>query len=419
MMKKALTVFMASTLALTTGISAASAAPSFDFKSNFTLSVKFKDVSHDDWSLRFVTEMSTKRVISGYEDGTFRPSANVSKEEALIMTIRAMGLSEQAKSLPGEIKLDLPDADAVSTWARPYMQLALTKGLIDAKTTLDPRAHADREWTTEMVVRALGLQAEAEKHMNDTLTFRDAAEIDAEARGYIAVAAEKQIITGYEDRTFKPNKPVKRNELAVILCNAEHLFDYDRDRQEQSAGQLQGAFKGVTGTKLSFISLTGTEVSYELASNHFVFLGNKISTLTDLKAGMWIRVLLNAENRIVFVQGKEAAPDLKEIQQKARGTVSAFVAPTATATGSVTLTMPSSRPGHLEPDQVRANPDLEEALQKDTRTTTERTITLPVAPGATVKQNGVAKAFTDITVGSYVELGILNNTVLAVNVLAR
>lgn len=299
------------------------------------------------------------------------------------------------------------------------MQLALTKGLIDAKTTLDPRAHADREWTTEMVVRALGLQAEAEKHMNDTLTFRDAAEIDAEARGYIAVAAEKQIITGYEDRTFKPNKPVKRNELAVILCNAEHLFDYDRDRQEQSAGQLQGAFKGVTGTKLSFISPTGTEVSYELASNHFVFLGNKISTLTDLKAGMWIRVLLNAENRVVFVQGKEAAPDLKEIQQKARGTVSAFVAPTATATGSVTLTMPSSRPGHLEPDQVRANPDLEEALQKDTRTTTERTITLPVAPGATVKQNGVAKAFTDITVGSYVELGILNNTVLAVNVLAR
>ncbi|HCY37971.1 MAG TPA: hypothetical protein DHV24_12625, partial [Candidatus Margulisbacteria bacterium] len=50
--------------------------------------------------------------------------------------------------------------------------------------------------------------------------FTDEAEIPAWARGYVAAAVEKGVINGYEDRTFRAGQQINRSEIAVMLMRA-------------------------------------------------------------------------------------------------------------------------------------------------------------------------------------------------------
>jgi DNA uptake protein ComE-like DNA-binding protein len=400
-MKKKMTALLALSLVSSLGATSAFATmpdkndrADFQVKGSFKYAVKFNDVSRDDWAIRFITEMNSKGVINGYGDGKFQPSNNVSHEEAIVMTVRAMGLTNEANALSKDITLDLTDASTVSDWAKPYVALAIEKGFLDAKTALAPQASADREWTTELVVRAMGLNDEAKTHMQDTLNFNDAKEIDADAVGYIAVAAEKKIITGYTDHTFQPHKPVKRNELAVILCNAEHLFEYDTDRQQQTQGQLQGSLKTVSATELTFTTATKQEVTYKVASQSYVFLGNQIAQWSDLKPNMWVRVLLNQNGEIVFAQAKQATPDPVEIESFASGKVMAYTAPTANAAGSIAI-----------------------IKDKDRQKNANRVLTLPVAKDVKVLLNGELGKTTTLKTEDNVRLIVIDNTVIQINVL--
>lgn len=419
-MKKTATLLLAATLATTLGVSSASATMpakdenykgQFAVKGHFQFSQKFKDVSMNDWALRYITEMSSKGVISGYGNGEFRPSANVSHEEAIIMTIRAMGLADEAQKLDPKTVLNIDDAVNVSPWARQYVALAIQKGFVDTDQALYPTQQADRQWVTELIVRAAGLQKEADAHMHDTLKFNDTRNIDETTVGYIAVALEHKIISGYTDNTFQPYKAVQRNELAVMLTNADNLFDYDSDRQEQTQGQLQGMFKGLTSTGLVFETPAHQQIEYKFATNYYVFLGNKIATKSDLKTNMWVRVLLNQNGEVVFVQARDAAPKLEEIQISTSGKVSSFTAPGTNTFGSITLTQTYRIEDHK---RGKGHDKNEHTGHNDNDKIIEKQITLPVAPNATVKLDGATKAFTDVQVGKEVKVGIVNNVVLAI-----
>ncbi|MBL0387673.1 S-layer homology domain-containing protein [Tumebacillus sp. ITR2] len=391
-MKKKITALLALTLVSTLGASSAFATmpdkndrPDALIKGTFKYATKFQDVTLDDWAIRFVTEMNAKGVINGYGDGRFLPSNNVTHEEAIVMTVRAMGLGDEAQAVSPNLTLDLTDAAQVSDWAKPYVSLALQNGFLDAKTALNPQGNADREWTTELVVRAMGLSDEAQAHMKDTLAFNDAKEIDASAVGYVAVAADHKIINGYNDHTFQPNKPVARNELAVILCNAEHLFDYNADRQHQAQGQLQGVLKTITAAGITFSTQTKGDVTYKVAAQSYFFLNNKIAEWSDFKPGMNVRVLLNQNGEVVFAQAKDVAPSLEEIENFAKGKVIGYTAATATAEGSISIN-------------------------------NNKSLTLPVAKDAKVLLNGVAGQISTVKVNDSVRLVILDNTVIQINV---
>ncbi|KEO84402.1 S-layer homology domain-containing protein [Tumebacillus flagellatus] len=388
-MKKRLSAWLALTLLSSLGASSAFATmpakndqPDFLSKGHFQYAMKFQDVTNDDWAIRFITEMNAKGVINGYGDGRFLPSHNVTHEEAIVMTVRAMGLGDQAEALAIDLPLDLTDSAQVSDWAKPYISLALQHGFLDAKTALNPQGFADREWTTELVVRAMGLGVEAQAHLHDTLSFTDASTIDADAVGYVSVASENKIITGYNDRTFQPNKPVARNELAVILCNAEHLFDYDTQRQQQTQGQLQGSLKTVSTGSLTLTTRTHGDVTYKVAAQSYFFLDNKLAAWSDFQPGMNVRVLLNASGEIVFAQAKKQTPTLEEIENFSKGRVAAFTAPTSSADGSITITKNSGR--------------------------SDQSLTLSIAKDAVVPT---------LKTNQYVRLIILDNTVIQIDVL--
>jgi hypothetical protein len=178
----------------------------------------FKDSQEAPWAKGYIGKMQSKEVIKGYDDGTFRPNAPVKRIEAIVMAVRLMGLEDEAKATSTDVSLHFKDANQIPSWGRGHVVVALEQGLFDStEDKIQPNKPASRVWVVNLLVRALELEEEALSQMTDIPDFKDAHEIPAGSIGSVNVAIEHELINGYGDNTFKPNKSVTRGEMAAFL----------------------------------------------------------------------------------------------------------------------------------------------------------------------------------------------------------
>lgn len=85
----------------------------------------FTDVSSDNWYADAVAWASSRGIINGYPDGSFRPDNNITREEAAVMLYRYAGSPAVSAKLDG-----FPDTAAVSGYARAAMSWACECGII-------------------------------------------------------------------------------------------------------------------------------------------------------------------------------------------------------------------------------------------------------------------------------------------------
>ncbi|WP_432352014.1 S-layer homology domain-containing protein [Sporosarcina sp. A2] len=73
------------------------------------------------------------------------------------------------------------------------------------------------------------------------------------ASGYIADAAVYKIISGYPDRTFRPNQQITRGDMAIILARA---FDIETGtiRKFKDIGEQMKAYPSIRGIAGDFIT---------------------------------------------------------------------------------------------------------------------------------------------------------------------
>ena len=170
--------------------------------------ITFSDVpntSSTAWYYTPVMDLVASGVISGFEDGTFRPNDAVTYAQALKMILLAAGYPEPAQSAPG------------THWASGYLQQALTDGLTTINADqLDRRI--SRNAIAEIAAKALKLPL-------STLTaspFTDLQMTDAAAT-YVLPLYEKGIIVGTEKPEgsgivyFYGSNAIRRSEMAVII----------------------------------------------------------------------------------------------------------------------------------------------------------------------------------------------------------
>ena len=82
---------------------------------------KFSDVPKSHWASGFIAYATSVGFVAGYPDGTFKPDASVTYDQALTMIVAALGYS--AESLPG-------------TWPGSFVNKAQGLGILDiCKTT--------------------------------------------------------------------------------------------------------------------------------------------------------------------------------------------------------------------------------------------------------------------------------------------
>lgn len=118
-----------------------------------TGSAGFADIgSH--WAKEAITTASTLGIVDGFEDGTFGPDDNITREQMAVILARAVHLA------PATSGLDYKDSGDVSAWAQGPLVALTVKGVLNGYEdgTLKPKAFSTRAEAAVIIIRILDAQ---------------------------------------------------------------------------------------------------------------------------------------------------------------------------------------------------------------------------------------------------------------------
>ncbi len=164
--------------------------------------------------------------------------------------------------------------------------LTFQKGLLTTfpDNTFRPNAQVSRAEFAALLVRAMGLQGEATQKASAPLAVKDAADVPAPLRGYVAVAIDRKIMPPFADGTFRPNAPTTRGEAAGALAavmDALGKFHY-----------VRGVLVHVGNGEITVSNAAKTVTSYALIPRAAVYRNNQAVAPGDLKPNDQVVLLL-------------------------------------------------------------------------------------------------------------------------------
>jgi hypothetical protein len=148
-------------------------------------------------------------------DGLFRPDAQVTRAELAEAMIAGARIPQYVPNTPSF--LDVPDATTMN-FAEGTQALfpdAVRGG------NFRPDDRATRLVAAVVLVRAAGLQAEADSKAGAFLGYTDAQTIPSELRGYVQVAVSRGLMTSTQQ--FNPDGALTRAELARGVATILHM----------------------------------------------------------------------------------------------------------------------------------------------------------------------------------------------------
>ncbi len=206
----------------------------------------FSDVEDDFWAKSYIEMMNEKGIIKGYDDNTFKPYAEVTREEFAKMMVLSVGLELQSAENPTFEDVEKGD------WAYKYIETAKTylTGYQTAQGLyFRPTFDAQREDMAVAIVKALGIDAD-----NTDLTvlskLNDENTISKNLRKYVAAAINEGIMVGDTNLNFGAKETLTRAESAVLLgrlINGEKVvFDETKVVVEDTSTTAQPTTEPVT-----------------------------------------------------------------------------------------------------------------------------------------------------------------------------
>jgi hypothetical protein len=170
---------------------------------------RFIDVPYGHRNYVHINALVGLGIINGYSDNTFRPSNTLTRAQAAIMIVRAIGLSTEGVS---SSFTDVPPTHAAYKFISAAYQAGIINGYSDG--TFRPNANVTRAQIAIMVQRAFNVQAS-----ETIITFTDVPEGYAPKK-FIETLASQKIVNGYSDGTFKPLNNVTRAQFSTMIYNA-------------------------------------------------------------------------------------------------------------------------------------------------------------------------------------------------------
>lgn len=113
--------------------------------------------------------------------------------------------------------LAFKDANEIQAWARPYVAAAYKAGIISGSKDAQGNVYFNPSKNITRAEIATMIGRSLERYSARELSFADKDNIPAWALEYIKTAVDNGILSGYPDNTFKPNNSASRAEAAKII----------------------------------------------------------------------------------------------------------------------------------------------------------------------------------------------------------
>ena len=171
----------------------------------------FRDLPSSHWAYGYVKALAEKNVINGYDDGTFRPSNNVTREEFVKMIISATGM------LQAGAECEFSDVPA-GAWYYEYVASAYAKEIVSGmdEGAFGVGTNITRQDVAVIAARIIKrLKGTVPETVESTLTDIDT--VSDYATDSVKLLNGMGIINGYDDGSFMPKNTLTRAEAATII----------------------------------------------------------------------------------------------------------------------------------------------------------------------------------------------------------
>jgi len=167
----------------------------------------FSDLPRDHWAAGAVDLTAAAGLVNGYPDGTFRPSALISRAEYLSILVRAYPPQPGPEAEPFA---DVPPEH----WAYSLIMAARSAGLVTgyADNRFLPEAPISRAEVAVLMQRVLRLPLPFVP-----VRFPDLPVHWRWARPSVEALAAHDVLTGYPDGTFQAAGPATRAEVSALF----------------------------------------------------------------------------------------------------------------------------------------------------------------------------------------------------------
>ena len=171
----------------------------------------FSDVSASYWGYQAISSLSSKSIISGYPNGTFKPDASITRAEFATMLVKALGLNTAGTT--GQFT-DVTADD----WYYNSVNTAVYSGLVSGTgdNLFAPNALITREQMAVMVANALETNAPAVDGI-ELNSFGDRSSVSNWAVAGLEEAVKAGIVSGMTADTLSPKAHATRAQAAAMI----------------------------------------------------------------------------------------------------------------------------------------------------------------------------------------------------------
>lgn len=267
-----------------------------------TVSQAFSDVSNTHWAKDAIDNMVEQKIISGYTDGTFQPSRNLSKIESIILLSKAAGVNkynDATEKFTKEYDKLLSSYEKLTKSQKPFIAYLLGVNVLKEEdlsnliSTDKLNSPITREEMAVLITKILGKEEEVKNKSFVILPFDDVGEISAGAKPYVEYVYNEGIMKGLTKNKFSSKEYVTRAQVAIILNGIIAKIKIVPEEKQQIIDNTQANVTLKSGeitsidTILKTIEIDEDDI-YEYDDDTKIYLDDKLVKISDLKITMEI-----------------------------------------------------------------------------------------------------------------------------------
>jgi len=172
----------------------------------------FKDVSANYWAAPYIVELAKKKIFTGFQDGTFRPDAPISRAEFAVLLDQAMNLTPTRDR---RVFRDVPRR----YWAAEAIQTAYVAGFMNGYPGQQFQPKQPLTRVEAMMAIATGLRLQPPPNPSPLLRrYLDAGQIPPFGRNKVAALIKANLLNPNPGANrLRPNQLMSRADTAALI----------------------------------------------------------------------------------------------------------------------------------------------------------------------------------------------------------
>ncbi len=363
---------------------------------NGVFALSFPDIKNDYWAKPFIERMSTLGIVTGYNDGTFKPDGNLTKYQMMVVlyrTLESQKLVNATEATTLKTKYaDVLAKNSVPKWPGLHeaISIFLERGVIKAAELSTfivegKEAPIDRETVAIYVGKALNFYLKEDLSQLISLNLKDMNKISFEGLKYINILNKHGIVGGDSQNLYNPDAILTRAQLTKILATSIDTLTKLNTPKEKLV-EASVVAKLDDSKRVIFFEKGSTTASYTevIDANVSVTINDKPATYAEL--------VVNLPVTLTYLGGK-----LTKVSGKAT-----VIAP-KTYTGLVSSVVVFQGKSFLYYIDDEA----------------KKTISYELVANAPITSKGQPKAFTDMLKDDKVTITVIGDKISAIDYQVR